>query len=350
MTFEKTSVQAGAIRTFLKLAIVALVVGGGATFGTSAVAAHGKGQEGDQGREDHYGQAGQGGVCAKTSNLGFVACGNDVQDNHLIAVAKCLNLTNTDEQATCLEDAKSTRRDEKMQCGEVRNARFEVCDALTMGGGAYDPLINPKNFVPADQIVGNTYFPLTPGTKIYKNTDGETITVSVTGETTEILGVPVVVVTDVAVDSEGKTTENTIDWYAQDKAGNVWYFGESTMATNADNMLVSVDGAWQAGVDGAKPGIVMPAGTPTVGDVYRQEWLLNDAEDVAEILSVTASESAPESGTPVATCSSNCVKTHDYSPIEPDVSESKFYAPGIGVIVTLDDNDPTFREELVEIK
>jgi hypothetical protein len=81
----------------------------------------------------------------------------------------------------------------------------------------------------------------------------------------------------------------------------------------------------------------------TVGDVYRQEWLLGDAEDVAENLSITESES-----TPAASCSGDCAKTHEYSPLEPDVSESKFYATGVGVIVTLDDNDPAFREELVE--
>ncbi len=152
--------------------------------------------------------------------------------------------------------------------------------------------------------------------------------------------------TDV-VEVGGNTTENTIDWYAQDVAGNVWYFGENTLATNPDNLLISIEGAWETGVDGAKPGIVMPA-VFTVGDVYRQEWLLGDAEDVAENLSMTETESVPQAGPAVASCTGNCLKTHEYSPIEPDKSESKFYAPNVGVIVTLDDNDPTFREELVE--
>jgi hypothetical protein len=98
--------------------------------------------------------------------------------------------------------------------------------------------------------------------------------------------------------------------------------------------------AWETGVDGAKPGIILPA-VFTVGDVYRQEWLLGDAEDVAENLSMTEL-------TPAASCTEDCLKTHEYSPLEPDTSESKFYAPDVGVIVTLDDNDPSFREELVE--
>ena len=331
MTTKQDFPTVGPVRASLNLAIMA-VLAAGAAFGATAVSAHDKDQKG------------QGRVCAKTAQLGFTACGKDVEDNYLIARAKCLNLTNADEKDTCLDGAKEARQDEKTQCGEVRDARLDVCDALTIGGGPYDPPIDPKNFVPADEIVGNKYFPLTPGTKIFKNTDGETITVTVTDQKTEIMGVPVVIVTDV-VELDGKITEDTVDWYAQDKAGNVWYFGETTKSANEENNLISVDGSWEAGVDGAKAGIIMPAGTPTVGDVYRQEWLLGDAEDVAEILSTTESELAPAFG-----CSGDCVKTHDYSPLEPDLSESKFFAPGVGVIVVLDDNNPNFREELVEIK
>ena len=183
------------------------------------------------------------------------------------------------------------------------------------------------------------------------STDGEIITVTVTDEKTKILDVPIVAVADV-VEVDGKITKDTIDWYAQDEDGNVWYFGENTKSANGENMLISVDGSWQAGVDGAKPGIIMPANGGTVGDVYRQEWLLNDAEDVAEIQSKTESQSAPIifGSTLVGTCSGTCVKIRDYRPLEPDKSESKFYAPGVGVIVVLDDNDHDYREELVEIR
>ena len=334
MSEKKTFALAGSDRISLDLAIVVLLAAGVAIGATDAVA-------GGQVKTDK--------VCAQTAKLAIKACGKDVQDNYLIAQAKCQNLTNADDKGTCLTDAKSVLKDEKSECSDVRDARLELCDALTIGGGPYDPVIDPNNFVPADQIVGNSYFPLIKGrTMIYNNTAGETITVTVTGDTTTIMGVPVVVVTDV-VEVGGKATEDTVDWFAQDTDGNVWYFGESTMATDVDNKLISVDGSWEAGVDGAKPGIIMPAGVPTVGDVYRQEWLLGDAEDAAEILSTTASESAPASGPAVASCSGDCVKTHDYSPIEPDASESKFYAPGVGEIVVLDDNDPAFREELVQI-
>jgi len=334
MSERKTFALAGSERISLNLAIAVLLAGGAAIGTTDAVA-------GGQGNLDK--------VCAQTAKLAIKACGKDVQDNYLIAQAKCQNLTNADDSNACLADAKSVLKDENSECSDVHDARLELCDALTIGGGPYDPVIDPGNFVSADQIDGNTYFPLIKGrTMIYHNNAGETITVTVTGDTITIMGVPVVVVTDV-VEAGGKITEDTVDWFAEDTEGNVWYFGESTMAADENDKLVSVDGSWQAGVDGAKPGIIMPAGVPTVGDVYRQEWLLGDAEDAAEILSTTASESAPASGPAVASCSGDCVKTHDYSPIEPDVSESKFYAPGVGVIVTLDDNDPAFREELVQI-
>ena len=281
------------------------------------------------------------GVCRGTTQLAFTGCSFDVADNYKIAVAKCLNETDASARAECMDDARSTLREERSECGDVKDARNDVCDSLTAGGGAYDPPVDSISWLPANLIDGNTYFPLVPGTvSTYENTDGERIVVTVTGETTQIMGVPVRVVTDV-VQLDGKVTENTVDWYAEDTDGNVWYFGERTEAAVEDTKLVTVDGSWEAGVDGAKPGIIMPA-APMVGDVYRQEWLLDDAEDVGEVLSTNASASAQS-----ASCANTCVKTHDYSPLEPDASESKFFAPGIGVIVVLDDNDPAFKEELV---
>jgi len=326
---------AGSVRSSLNLVIVA-VLASGAVFGATEAAAR------DNGEDAHGGWGGQRWTCSKTTQVAYQACGHDVKDNYLVAQAKCLNVTDTTEKATCLADAKSTRRDDTTRCGDVRDARSQVCSALTIGAGPYDPPIDSINWVAADQIVGNEYFPLKEGTNwVYENTDDETITVTVTHKTAEILGIPVRVVTDVVVDSEGNKIEDTIDWYAQDSDGNVWYMGESTMATDPENMLINVDGAWETGVEGAKPGIIMPAAF-TVPDVYRQEFLLGDAEDMAENLSMTATES-----TPVVSCLGDCRETHEYSPLEPDKSESKFYAPGVGVIVTLDDNNPTFREQLV---
>jgi hypothetical protein len=355
MSIKKTFTVAGPIRTSLNLAIVALLAGG-AAFDPTDVAARDKGQYTNDGKGDRgwdkgdqgWGKGDQGWTCAKTTQVAYKACGYDVQDNYLIAQAKCLNVTDATDKATCFADAKSARQDDTTYCGDVRDARSEVCGALTMGGGPYDPpiaaMVENSEFFPADQIDGNDYYPLKPGTVwVYKNTDDETITVTVTDQTAEIEGVPVRVVTDVVVDSDGKITENTQDWYGEDVYGNVWYMGENTLATNSENMLVSNEGAWETAVDGAKPGIVVPA-VFTDGDVYRQEWLLGDAEDIAENLTDKATESAPKAG---VSCDQTCRKTHEYSPLEPDKSESKFYAQGVGVIVTLDDNDPAYREELV---
>ena len=287
--------------------------------------------------------AGEQKVCSKTTQLAFKACGKDVQDNYWIETGKCLNLSDPDEAAECRAEAKATIKDDATLCKDQRDARGDVCAAL--GEGPYDPPIDPADFVdPAaigDTIAPNAYFPLVPGvTRIYESED-EIDTVTVTDVTTEILGVTCAVVHDV-VESGGEVIEDTTDWYAQDVEGNVWYFGE--IAQNfEDGKLNNLDGSWEAGVDGAKPGILMKA-IPAVGDVYRQEWALGEAEDIAEVLSTTASESAP-----AASCAGDCILTHDFTPIEPDASESKYYAPGFGVIVVLDDNDPTIREELVEV-
>jgi hypothetical protein len=286
-------------------------------------------------------------TCSVTALIAYRACGTDVQDNALIAEAKCLNVTDPALKATCVTDARATRQEEWALCGEVRDARLEVCDTLTAGSGPYDPSIDPANFVAADAIDGNDYLPLRPGTQwVYESTIGETITVTVTDETSEIAGIGVRVVTDVLVDADGNTTENTRDWFAEDLDDNVWYFGEATIATDPETMLPVTDGSWRTGVDGARPGVIMPA-VFTVGDVYRQEWLLGDAEDMAENLSKTETLSVPQSGPVAASCSGDCLKTHEYSPLEPDSSESKFYAKDVGMILTLDDNDPSFREELV---
>lgn len=336
----KTLRDAGCSRAFsvfLSLAVVPLIAMGVALTSSEA-GAHGRHREGG-------GRAAR--VCSTTARVAYKACGKDVQDNRLIAEAKCLNVSDADERDACFEDARSTSQDERGECEDVRDARLGVCEALTIGGGPYDPEIDPTRFVAADAIDGNGYFPLKPGTEwVYQNTDDETITVTVTDETVEISGVPARVVTDVVVDGDGHTTEDTQDWFAEDVDGNVWYFGERTIASDPESLLATAEGSWETGVDGAKPGIVMPA-VFVVGDVYRQEFLLGDAEDIAENLSQTETESVPEGGPTVASCDGDCLETHEYTPIEPDQSESKFYAKDVGVILTLDDNDPSFREELV---
>jgi hypothetical protein len=279
-------------------------------------------------------------VCSKTSRLAFTACRSDILDNYFLQLGKCKNVSNADDRAVCMEEAKDTLKEEKQLCGEQLDARLDVCDQV--GESAYDPDIQPADFLsPADTAANpNPWFPLVPGTtRIYKGGD-ETITVKVMENTRKILGITTIEVSDI-VTIDGVPVEDTLDWYAQDLYGNVWYFGEVAQNFEA-GVLSNLDGSWTAGVDGAKPGIVMEA-APQVGDVYRQEFLLGEAEDMADVLDTYGTES-----TPAAACTGDCVVTHEFTPMDSEANEEKYYAPGIGNILVIDVVSGT-REELVEL-
>jgi hypothetical protein len=171
----------------------------------------------------------------------------------------------------------------------------------------------------------------------------------VTDETKMINGVPCVVVVDTA-NEDGVVIEITRDWYAQDVTGNVWYCGE--IARNfevfegdepATPEVVDIEGSWKAGRDGAEPGILLPF-DPQVASVIRQEVSYGEAEDVIRIESITETESSPG-----GSCDGDCLMTTDFTPLEPDVEENKFYAPGIGLIVEVD-LETGDRVELVEFR
>ncbi len=213
---------------------------------------------------------------------------------------------------------------------------------IDVGDEPYDPVINPADFVAQ---INNQYLPMSPGTTfIYdgESEDGkEEIEVNVTHETKEILGVTCVVVRD-RVWIDGELVEDTFDWFAQDKDGNVWYFGEDSKEYEGGK-VVSTEGSWEAGVDGAKPGIIMK-GNPQVGDAYRQEYYEDEAEDMAEVLSLNESISVPYGSF------ENCLKTQEWTPLEPDVVENKYYAPGVGVVLEVAVEGESERVELVEVR
>ncbi|MGH8822952.1 MAG: hypothetical protein ACRDVN_00540 [Jiangellaceae bacterium] len=204
----------------------------------------------------------------------------------------------------------------------------------------YSPSIDPAGFTTA---VDNLYFPLPPGARwVYEGRveDGlERTVVEVTGETRDVMGVTCVVVRD-TVTLDGEVIEDTFDWFAQAADGAVWYFGEETYEYE-DGEIVSTEGAWEAGVDGAQAGIVMPA-EPRVGDSYRQEYYEGEAEDAAEVLSLTESATVP-----VGTYA-DVLMTEEVNPLEPDVVEHKYYARGVGPILTVQVQGGSDREELVE--
>jgi hypothetical protein len=189
--------------------------------------------------------------------------------------------------------------------------------------GPFTPHIDPAAF---DSVVSNPWFPLVPGTRYtYRETfQGRTSDneVSVLAEKKIILGVTCTVVHDVLREG-GAITEDTYDWYAQDKQGTVWYFGESTREF-LHRGRVSTEGSWETGVDGAQPGILIAA-RPEIGEPYRQEYLRGRAEDMGQVVALADSVTVPF-GT-----FRGCVKTKDWSMLEAG-TEHKWYAPGVGLV------------------
>ena len=205
----------------------------------------------------------------------------------------------------------------------------------------YNPVIDPVNFV---SNVDNKYFPLVPGTKYTYTAETdegtERIEVFVTHLTKEVLGVTCIVVDD-KVWLDDDLIEVTLDWYAQDKDGNVWYMGEDSKEYE-DGKVESTEGSWEAGVDGAKPGIIMMA-NPLVGVVYRQEYYEDEAEDKAEVLSLNESVTVPFGSY------DNCLRTKDWNPLDMEAIEEKYYAPGVGVVLEVMVKGGDERVELISI-
>jgi hypothetical protein len=283
-----------------------------------------------------------GNVCKASSVAAGQACKNDATHAYWIAVGNCLNLASTAATQTCKKASNAELKEAKSDCADQTDARKDLCEQL--GKGPYDPVIDPATFLSPAQTAAdpNPYFPLIPGTVWVYEGGGETDTVTVTDATRVIAGVTTIVVHDVATDATHTVVEDTEDYFAQQSDGTVWYFGEATKQFE-DGRLVGIEGSFLAGVDGAKPGIIMK-GTPAVGDVYRQEFALGEAEDAAEVLSITGTETVP-----AASCTGTCVVTHDFTPLEPDANEQKFYAPGVGLILEVDVADGGTRLELVSV-
>jgi len=278
-------------------------------------------------------------ACSATADLVYQARLRDVQDDYLLALANSANLTDPRERSRREHEAREAREDGQREARAQLEARRDLCELL--GGGPYDPEIDPRDFV---RDVTHPFFPLVPGTiYTYRSVtqDGTEIDrVEVTHDRREILGVSCIVVHD-ASRIDGVLAEDTLDYFAQDRRGNVWYFGETTQQFE-DGQLVAMDGTFLAGRDDAKPGIIMQA-APRVGATYRQEFALAEAEDAATVLDLHAAASVPFGSF------SNCLRTKDFSPLEPDVVENKFYAQGVGDVLEVDP-DTGERLELISIQ
>lgn len=200
----------------------------------------------------------------------------------------------------------------------------------------------PANFV---DLIDNQYFPLRPGTTFtYDGTvDGQparTVT-QVTNDTNVIQGVHTTVVHDVLY-INGVLAEDTFDWYAQDKAGNVCYFGEDTKELDASGNVTSTEGSWQAGKNGAVPGAIMLA-DPRPGDFYKQEFSAGVAEDEAMVISRTKSIKVPYGSF------RNVLLTRETTPLEPGSVGDKYYAPNVGLIAEVAKKGGRERFDLVSV-
>jgi hypothetical protein len=194
--------------------------------------------------------------------------------------------------------------------------------------------------------IDNPYWPMSAGSRwVYRETDGkgsvQRVDVTVTTQRKVVDGIEAVVVHDL-VTEDGEMVEDTLDWYAQDKDGNVWYLGEDTKEYE-DGKVVSTEGSWEAGVDGAQAGIIVPA-KPEQGLTYREEHYAGQAEDAAEVLSVEGRAEVPFGRF------SGALITRNYTPVDPNVVELKLYARGIGPVLVVQTSGGSSREELVSFR
>jgi len=277
--------------------------------------------------------------CRQTAQVALAGCREVAQSDYNVALGKCVNISDPAARADCQRQAATDLSDALQTCQGGLDVRQVACEKL--GPARYDPVINPANFV---SRIDNPYFPLVPGTTfIYEDHFAGSLMrdeFAVTRNTRVIDGVTCVEVHD-SVFTNGALTEDTLDWFAQDREGNVWYFGENT-AELENGLITTISGTFMAGVNGDKPGIVMKA-HPAVGDFYRQEFSLGNAEDYGETLSLNTSVRVPYGSF------DHCLRSQETTPLEPDLLEDKFYAPGVGNVLEVDEITGE-RTELVQIR
>lgn len=232
--------------------------------------------------------------------------------------------------------------------GESNGSAAAADTSKSSGNGALPQGSEPVNLRPADFTteIDNRYWPMRPGSRwVYREGDtegnSERVVVKVTDKTKKIAnGIEARVVRD-TVTEKGVPVEITDDWYAQDKRGNIWYLGE--YVTNYENgRVVDHAGSFEAGVDGAQPGIAMPA-HPKPGLSYRQEYYKGEAEDKAAVITVGEEQVQ----VPFGYFNRNILMTRDLAPTEPKVQELKFYAPGVGPLLSMHTDGPGGRGALI---
>lgn len=209
-------------------------------------------------------------------------------------------------------------------------------------GSSYQPVIHPADFT---ANVDNPLFPLKPGTTlVYSGTKDGKAAVDIfaaTSQTAVIDGVTCRVVQDRLL-LDGRLEERTADYYAQDQAGNVWYFGEDTGVLDTHGNVVDTSGSFHAGIDGAQPGVFMQA-HPDLGRKFRQEWYQGQAEDVFHTTDLSGPITVPY-GT-----FQDALRTEESTALEPGVLDNKYYVAGIGQVVEQSVKGPVEKLRLVDV-
>ena len=290
----------------------------------------------------------QGLYCSATAQAVFQACNHQTQNDYLIAVAICINESDDRDRVRCFADARDTSTEDAALCRAQLKGRRDACGEL--GQGRYDPEFEPVDFDRdfTKLTNPNPYFPLTIGSRWEFLSQEQATTVEILNRTKLIDDVRCIVARD-TVSEDGNVIEDTNDWYAQAKDGNVWYCGEETSEFETFRgdrpqlpERVSIDGSFKAGRDEDKPGIIFRA-NPVVGEVYVEEASLGNAEDATEVLSVSYAygtnaelDELVPANLARYLCPGNCVVTRNFSLLEPGVFERKYYAAGIGVFLEVE--------------
>jgi hypothetical protein len=285
--------------------------------------------------------ADDGAYCSATTAAVYEACLDEARADYKLEVGKCLNIVLNQARANCLADAQDARDEDISLCKTQRVLRRNICAAL--GEARYEPKFDPARF---DQDLGNLtnpnpYIPLVTGYH-WEFEGSEHVTVEVLDKVKLIAGNHCFVVNDRVI-VDGVVVENTDDWFAHAKNGDVYYAGElsgdfETFEGDVppDPELITLEGSFKTRRDRAKPGIAFFR-HPHKGKVYRQEYDLNNAEDMAEIISTTYAFGAdPELDRFVPQdlaellCAGDCIVVREFTPLSPEDVERKYYAPGIG--------------------
>jgi hypothetical protein len=277
-------------------------------------------------------------ACEAMADAVLTAACSEAEADFWLHVALLMN-GNAADLRSGLREAWQDRNEALALAAYQHAARLAVC--ATLGHGPYDPRVRPHEFTAQ---VDNAFHPLPIGrTYVYERMTAEGlehIETTALNEDTMIAHVPCRAVrTEERLN--GELIELTVDWYSQHADGSVWYFGELAQDF-AEGMLVSIDGSWRTGRDGALPGILM-LNAPQTGEAYRMEFLLNQAEDVARVVAVN------QTVVVAAGTFHGCVAIEETSALEPDDVAVKFYARDVGMVLEIDQQTGE-RLELIQIK